>query len=248
MGKIHVLLKKEDLNRKKLDGKVVVVFDILLATSTITAVLEHGANEVIPVLNGEEAKREACKTGKENCILVGEYQGLTLEGFLSPSPSNLSEQVKEKTVILSTTNGTVAMKNAHAANEVYAASLLNSVSVANEILQYYENETIILACSGSSGEFNIEDFYGAGYFIECLKKYSKEGLEWDLTDTAMTAHQFYLGKVNQAEEVLLNSRVGRKLVEMGIHHDIGYVAKKDVCFVVPYLKDGTYVIHKKFKR
>ncbi|MFD1334673.1 2-phosphosulfolactate phosphatase [Oceanobacillus iheyensis] len=248
MGKIHVVLKKEELNRKKLEGKIVVVFDILLATSTITTVLEHGAKEVIPVLHEDEAKREACKVRKENCLLVGEYQGLTLEGFLSPSPSNLIAQVNEKTVILSTTNGTVAMKNAHAANEVYAASLLNSVSVAKEILQYYKNETIILVCSGSSGGFNVEDFYGAGYFIECLEKYSNENLEWMLTDAAMASHQFYLGKDNQAEEVLLNSRVGRKLVEMGHHHDIQYVAEKDTCFVVPYLKDGTYVIHKNLKR
>lgn len=111
-------------------------------------------------------------------------------------------------------------------------------------MQYYDNKTILLVCSGSSGEFNIEDFYGAGYFIECIKKNSSENLEWDLTDAAMAAHQFYLGKVNRAEEVLTTSRVGKKLSEIGLYHDICYVAENDVCTVVPYLKDGTYVIHK----
>ncbi|RBN37955.1 2-phosphosulfolactate phosphatase, partial [Priestia megaterium] len=54
-GKVHVILKKEELLAKKLEGKTVVIFDVLLATSTIAAALQQGAIEVIPVKNEEEA-------------------------------------------------------------------------------------------------------------------------------------------------------------------------------------------------
>jgi hypothetical protein len=48
MAKIHVLLKKEELDAQRLPGKTVVVLDILFATSSIVAALAHGAAEVIP--------------------------------------------------------------------------------------------------------------------------------------------------------------------------------------------------------
>ena len=83
MGKIHVLLKKEELEQEKINNeKIVVVFDILLATSTITTLLAHGANEVIPVLNFEEAISEEKQRNDENVLKVGEYRGKPIDGFL----------------------------------------------------------------------------------------------------------------------------------------------------------------------
>jgi hypothetical protein len=59
MQKIHVLLKKEELDAQRLDGKVVVVLDILFATSSIVTALAHGATEVIPTLDGRAAQEAA---------------------------------------------------------------------------------------------------------------------------------------------------------------------------------------------
>jgi 2-phosphosulfolactate phosphatase len=59
MAKIHVLLKKEELDNQRLPGKVVVVLDVLFATSSIVAALAHGASEVIPALNGDAASPES---------------------------------------------------------------------------------------------------------------------------------------------------------------------------------------------
>jgi 2-phosphosulfolactate phosphatase len=52
MPKIHVLLKKEELDAQRLEDKVVVVLDILFATSSIVTALAHGATEVIPAIDG----------------------------------------------------------------------------------------------------------------------------------------------------------------------------------------------------
>ena len=74
MAKIHVLLKKEELDSERLPGKVVVVLDVLFATSSIVAALAHGAVEVVPALNGEAALQEAARRPEGSYVLSGELQ------------------------------------------------------------------------------------------------------------------------------------------------------------------------------
>lgn len=243
MPKIHLLMKKEDIDQQKLsDNKLVVVFDILLATTTITAALEFGAKEVIPVLNGTEAKKAAEGRIEGSYLLVGEYEGATLEGFLSPNPMGLKEIVSGKTIILSTTNGTVALKNSEMAKRVYAASILNSKAVAQQLRNTHQGESIILICSGSSGEFNIEDFIGAGYFIDCLLT---GNFTCELTDAANAAYQFYLGSKGRSEEIIKESNVGQMLTRYGFEEALTFVSKKSVCHVVPVLLDKSVVDEKR---
>ncbi|SFD43599.1 2-phosphosulfolactate phosphatase [Lentibacillus persicus] len=236
MRKIHVILKKEDVDERYLDNKIAVVFDILLATTTITTALEHGAREVIPVLDQSEAKEVIKAIPEGNGQLVGEDQGLTIEGFISPDPLALTGKISDKTMVLCTTNGTVALKKVLSAKSIYAASLLNSVAVARRLLDNCQDETILLVCAGSSGEFCVEDFYGAGYFIECLIAQCKEE-EWDLTDAALSAFHFARGIGGQAAEIFHASRVGKMLTSLGMRESIDFAAKKDVCRIVPYIAD-----------
>jgi 2-phosphosulfolactate phosphatase len=240
MGKIHVLLKKEELEQERLDqNKIVVVFDILLATSTITTLLAHGAKEVIPVLDFEEAISEAENRNSQEILKVGEYRGKIIEGFLYPYPHMLKSKVKGKTIILSTTNGTVAIKKASRAKKVYASSLLNAKAVAGKILETYKDETILLVCAGSFGRFNVEDFYGAGYFIECLCQLKNH---WDLTDAAFTAYLIYKNSMEHSSELLKKSKVGRMMVEHGYEKEIDFITQKNVYDVVPFLKNKVSLV------
>ncbi|HET7521889.1 MAG TPA: 2-phosphosulfolactate phosphatase [Bacillales bacterium] len=239
MAKCHLLMKKEDIDGNQLDGKIAVVFDVLLATSTITAGLYHGAKEVVPVLNGDDALAEAADREESNCLLVGEYEGLTLKGFLNPSPLQLKERVRDKTMILSTTNGTVAVRKATPAKKVYVASLLNGEAVAKQIKEKYSNETVVVICSGSAGAFNLEDFYGAGYFLDCL---AEEDGDLEFTDAARAAMYFYRGNSNRPEEMLHLSRVGEMLTRFGLHEDVCFVSQRGIFPIVPYLKDGAIVL------
>ncbi|WP_066174086.1 2-phosphosulfolactate phosphatase [Bacillus marinisedimentorum] len=244
MLKLHLLLKKEEIEEEKMkENKVAVVFDVLLATSTIASALEYGAAEVIPVLDGKEAKAEAAGRTAGDFLLVGEYEGVTIEGFLSPNPLSLKDEVPGKSVILSTTNGTIAVKKSAQAGRVYAASLLNSSAVADHLAETSKDETIILVCAGSSGEFNVEDFYGAGYFIDCLLQ--KDNVELDLTDPALAAHLFYMGNRGNGAQVLKASRVGRMLADYGFETEIDYVAGHSSHNVVPVLEDGMRLVSKK---
>ncbi|AZB44007.1 2-phosphosulfolactate phosphatase [Bacillus sp. FJAT-42376] len=233
MGKIHVLMKKEEIDPNKMEGKIAVVFDVLLATTTISSVLFNGAKEVIPVMNAEEARTAAAGLEPNAFVLIGEYEGKTIEGFLDPGPSALKNKVRGKIAILSTTNGTVAIRKSSSAKAVYAASLLNARTAADYLLSEYPEETLILVCSGSSGQFCIEDFLGAGCLIELLT----ERTPWELTDSALAAKLFYSNLKAKKNELLASSRVGRMLNKYGYGREIDYAGQTNVYDVLPVLKE-----------
>src|SRR5690625_5028500 len=183
------------------EDKLAVVFDVLLATSTIAACLSYGAKRVIPVLDKAGAMTESMNFAKEDVCLVGEYDGKTIDGFLDPTPLSLQENVAGKTVVLSTTNGTVAIRNAASAKKVYIASLLNGAAVARRVMETFADETIVLICSGSKNQFCIEDFYGAGYFLEQLMN-GYAHTEVNLTDSARAAYLFYKNMTDSPSNVL----------------------------------------------
>ncbi|WP_260471876.1 2-phosphosulfolactate phosphatase [Bacillus sp. HMF5848] len=240
MGRIHVLLKKEDIDEVKIqDDKVAIVLDILLATSTITSALQHQAHSVIPVLNKEEAEQVAKNFVKEEIELVGEYEGKTLDGFLDPNPLSLQKQIVNKTMILSTTNGTVAIRKCEGAKEIFVCSLLNAKAIAKAVTSKFKEETIIIVCSGSSNNFCMEDFYGAGCLIKCLLE---EFSQWELTDAAKASYKFYKG-IQSGEDLLRETRVGQMLLQYGFDEELAYVAKENQFDVVPIVTNNSHIIN-----
>ncbi len=234
MGKIHLLLKKEEIDGEKLKDQVAVVFDVFLASSVVTAALHFGAKEVIPVFKGDEALQVAKELEQNRCVLVGEHEGRALEGFHLPVPLSLKGSMEGKTMILSTTNGTVAVRKASVANKVYICSLLNGLAVAEKVTADHVDDSLVIICSGSSGSFSLEDFYGAGYFLDCL--ISREPKAWELTDSAQAAFLFYRGNQHNHHEVLRNTRVGRMLLRSGWEQDLDYVTQRGILSIVPYVE------------
>lgn len=240
--KIHVIFQKEDIALDKIDPKkVAVVFDVLLATTTIATVLHHGASEVIPVMDGEEALRIMEDLDTTTAIIAGESAGLTIDGFLDPLPTHLQHLAKGKTVVLSTTNGTVAIRNVANAKKVYAASLVNGQAVAEKMMLDHLGDTVIVVCAGTMKQFSLEDFYGAGYFIHQIMQ---AGGLWELTDAAEAAHLFYQGNKESATQILEKSATGQMLIEMGMEKDIVFSAEQGVFAVVPQLIDGKMIVGK----
>ncbi|MEH7086975.1 2-phosphosulfolactate phosphatase [Neobacillus drentensis] len=239
MTKIHLLMKKEEICEEKMaDGnKIAVVLDILLATTTIVSALKDGAKEVIPVLHSNEAVEQAKLYQQGEYILAGELDAKPIDGFVYPSPTLIRESINGKTLILSTTNGTVALRKSSAANKVYVASMLNNPAIAGAIQKVTLEQTILIICSGNSGETSLEDFYGAGHLIDCLVKNS----EYELTDAAKTALYFYRGQTD-AYEILLDSYVGKLLAKYDQQQDIRIAASKGITAIVPILQNEKVVV------
>ncbi|HEY7723965.1 MAG TPA: 2-phosphosulfolactate phosphatase, partial [Anaeromyxobacteraceae bacterium] len=106
--RLHVLLTKEELDGERLPGKVVVVVDVLFATTSIAAALAHGAAEVVPALDAASARAEAASRPPGSWLLAGERDAVTLPGFADPTPLALLRlDLAGRALVYATTNGTV---------------------------------------------------------------------------------------------------------------------------------------------
>jgi 2-phosphosulfolactate phosphatase len=231
--KIHVLYRKEELDGEKLPGKIVVVLDVLFATTTIVAALAHGASDVLPTLGREPALTAARLLPPGSYTLSGELDANTLEGFVHPTPlAVVGEALSGKTLVYSTTNGTVALAKAQEAARVYAAALLNGEALVERLLGEAGDATVLLVCSGSIGRVNLEDLYGAGYLVSLLARHGAH----ELSDAALAALMLHAGR--DAYEVLAAGRVGRLMLSRGLEAEVRYAAQKSRFAVVPELVDG----------
>ncbi|MGB8338086.1 MAG: 2-phosphosulfolactate phosphatase [Burkholderiales bacterium] len=239
MPKVHVLLKKEELDAELLAGKVVVVLDILFATSTIVTAFQHGVMQVIPALDEHHARREAEKHQAGSFLLAGEKNIKHIDGFGPPTPlALLKSDLATKKLIYSTTNGTVALAKSAASDHVYAAALLNGKAVMQHISANHVAETILIVCSGSGGGFNLEDFYGAGYMVDCL--HSAAPAHYEFSDAALAAQDLFLH--SNPLEALLRSRIGRLMEKSGMQNEVEFAAQLGVFDVIPKLKAGALTV------
>jgi 2-phosphosulfolactate phosphatase len=233
--KVHVLTKKEELDTVRVGGKVVVVLDILFATTTMVAALAKGALEVVPVLD-EAAARAAAKSCQDGCfVLSGELNADTLPGFAHPAPLALIEHgIDGKTVIYSTTNGTVAMTRAAGAARIYCGALLNARRLVEHIVTEHPRETVLIVCAGSANNFNFEDFLGAGAFVERFAGLLGDAA--DFSDAARAALSVY--RQSRLPRALLECRLGRMMVRRGFAHEVEFACRLDEFPVIPALEDG----------
>jgi 2-phosphosulfolactate phosphatase len=232
--KIHVLLKKEELDSQRLAGKVVIVLDVLFATTSIVTVLANGAVEVVPFLEGQAALAESRNRKEGSFLLSGELNAATLEGFCHPTPlALLGEGVEGKSVIYCTTNGTVAIGKSREASRVYAAALVNGEAMVEHVERTSAGETVLIVCSGSADNFNLEDFYGAGYLVSLFARNPRH----ELSDAAIAAQ--LLHDRTDAYECLGRSRVGRMMLDRGLEPEVRFAARKSCFPVVVALENGS---------
>jgi 2-phosphosulfolactate phosphatase len=231
--KVHVLLKKEELDGERLQDKVVVVLDIMFATSSIVTALAHGARDVIAAADGPTAQATAATLAPRSYVLAGEMHGDTLPGFAHPTPQALlAAGVAGRTLVYSTTNGTVALAKSHAAAHVYAASLLNGAAVMQHIAAAHPDSTVIIVCSGSADNFNLEDFYGAGHMVAQLRHaLARRPAGAEFSDAALAAELLHDG--SDALDSLRRARVGRMMLARGLDAEVAFAARKDIFTVVP---------------
>jgi 2-phosphosulfolactate phosphatase len=233
--KVHVLTRKEELDSVRVAGKVVIVIDILFATTTMVAALANGAREIVPVLDEAAARAEDARRGAGVCVLAGELYAETLPGFVHPAPLALvAHGVRDKSIIYSTTNGTVAMTLAAGASRIYCGALLNARRLVEHVLSTHARETVLLVCSGSGNNFNFEDFYGAGCFVEHFAE--RLGPSGDLSDAARAARMVY--RHARLPDALLECRLGRMMTARGLKHEVEFSCRVDAFPVVPVLEDG----------
>src|SRR5260221_492449 len=168
------------LAQRDLSKTCCVVFDVLRATSTMVTALGNGAEAILPV--EEIAEALAARGRLPHALLAGERDGLrigsTLTGGpsfdLGNSPREFSAQaVRGKTLIMTTTNGTRALKACAHGNQVLAGSFLNLSATAQAILK--KPADLLIVCSGTLKETAYEDVLGAGALCEKVWFFYRKG-------------------------------------------------------------------------
>lgn len=231
---LHVLVRHQDVDGARLGAKVVVVIDVLFATSTIVRVLGAGAGAVYPARDDDDAREEAAR--RVGAVIAGEYLARTLPGWAPATPLALSAQVREGSeLVYSTTNGTRAIAACAGAVAVYAGALTNAAALARHIAQAHPGVPVLLVCAGSLGRLCLGDFIGAGHVVRALRTCAG----YAPSDAALAAELAALA----AEPVaaLSGSRVGRLLADAGLEDEIADAGNRDCCEVVPVLRDGRMV-------
>ncbi len=230
---LEVILTPNLLPLYPLQGKVVVVIDVLRATTTMTVALDQGATKVIPVESIEEC---LSYKDKPDHILAGERGGQKVEGFsYGNSPFEYMDGVvKGKTLVLTTTNGTRAIKMSSDAKEILIGGFLNFSALTRWLLN--ESTDTVLLCSGWRDKFNLEDTIFAGAIINNLKDYFLVD-----SDSAFAAEKLYLNSRRNMLHYMKQSSHYKRLAKFGVVNDIKYCLRPDLTNVVPILKDGALV-------
>lgn len=228
--KIDVIICADNIKSEYLENKVVVVIDMLRATSVITTALANGAKQIFPILTVEEAfdkKKELLSKG-EDILIGGERKALKINGFdFSNSPLEYTkDNVNEKTIILSTTNGTRAINLSLKADEIIIGSILNAKAVALELKKL--NKDVVFINAGTNGEFSMDDFICSGYMINLLSEISN----CDLSDIAKTAKYIYKNNTNLIDYIK-EARHYSVLKSLNLMNDLEYCCKKDILNIVP---------------
>ena len=237
--RVNVVTRKEDIDPARVDGQIVIVLDILFATTTIVTALEAGASMVIPAQDPNEARRIASALPPGGFHIAGEYRLAAIEGFATPMPLELTRTpgFAGRPLVYSTTNGTVALRRSHGAVAIYAAALRNASATLAHIRIHHRGLPLLIVCAGSSGALNLEDFYAAGCFVSLLGPDTDPAR--DLSDTALAALAAF--RASDAASALAASRVGRICRGAGSGDEVSHAAQIDASSLVARLRGDQVV-------
>jgi len=213
--------------------RIVVVVDVLRASSTIVEALVNGARSVLPVPSVDEAVRKAEELGRDSVVLCGERESQPIRGFhLGNSPQEFTRgRVEDRAVIMTTTNGTVAVLAAAGASRCYIGSILNVGAIARRLAEH--DDDVLLLCAGKEGGFAAEDALCAGRILRRVREHTRVVLG---NDAAITAVRL-TGKRPVAARALARTAAGRQLRQIGRAEDIVFCAQEDRHDSVPVLQD-----------
>ncbi len=201
-----------------------IVVDVLRASSTIVAALWGGAKEVIPVEDAGEALALGKKLG---AVLVGERNGVRLEGFsYNNSPSEmLAADIQGKTIVMTTSNGVKVMVEGG-----LIGSTLNAGAVAEHAMS--QDRAYLLA----SNPLKSTEDLNAASLIEIMALLLSSGrFTYEV--------ERYVQDNPQCQELLegiRSSPAGEKIARLGHEDDVDIVCTAVNRFpIVPVYINGT---------
>lgn len=218
-------------------SSIVVIIDVLRATSTIATALHNGAKSIVPV----DSVAECLRLGKQiDAITAGERDGQIAEGLShGNSPFEYpSSFIKSKTLVLTTTNGTRLLHMAleKGAHTIITGSFANLSAVCDYLVA--QNKPVLLACAAWKDRVNIEDSLFAGAVVSRIQQHFEINC-----DSSQMAHTLY--SIAQADLFSFmaanHASHYHRLMGFGLENDIRHCLTEDTAPVLPIYKEGKLV-------
>jgi 2-phosphosulfolactate phosphatase len=234
--KVYVETAWKAMNQVIQRRDIVVVVDVLRASTTVVNAFANGAVRVYPV----ETIREAWAMKRENpeIILCGERGGLRPRGFeLGNSPLEYtSERVRGRWLVMTTTDGTRAMNRARATQRpVLVGACINSAAAARRAFELAGDLSsgVSIVAVGRKGDFSLEDFLCAGLIAG---KMPEDGC--DYSDAALAAISLTEDADESFPTLFNKSSHASELKDIGLGRDVVFASNIDKFRVVPMLERG----------
>ena len=231
---LHTCLSPALLHLYDVSSSIVVIIDVLRATSTIATALYNGAKSIIPV----DSVAECIKLGKQmEVITAGERDGKIAEGLTyGNSPFQYPKKfIKGKVLVLTTTNGTKLLHMAldENARGIITGSFCNLSAVCQYLVQ--QNNNVILACAAWKDKINLEDTLFAGAVITRIKDSFHINC-----DASKMAQSIYTEATPDLFEFMKNKDASHfhRLMNFGLEEDIRFCLTEDNANVLTVYEDG----------
>lgn len=228
---------------EELSRSFCVVLDILRATTTILTALAHGARSVTPVSTIAEAL--ARRRQDPTILLAGERGGYAIGpdqtggiafDFGNSPREFLNAAIADRSIVMTTTNGTRAIQACRHAQAVLIGGFVNLGTLIRWIVQTRPRR-LVLVCAGTGEETAVEDVLGAGAFCHRLA----EQIELEPADSALIASQLFGSLQGRLLPTCQNGQNGRRLQDdPRLRGDIPFSLQEDAVPVLARLQtDGS---------
>lgn len=234
---LHTCLSPALLHLYDLRGCVVVIIDVLRATSTIATAIRNGASAVLPVATVPRCIEIGNELGG---ITAGERDGKVADGLsYGNSPFEYPESfIGGRLLVLTTTNGTKLLHMAldNGAEEIITGAFVNLSSVCNHLLD--RNMPVVLGCAAWKDRVNMEDTLFAGAVIDRIGHHFH--INCDSSHFARNLYRqaapdlFGFMQENQASHY-------NRLMGFGLEKDIRYCLSPDKADVLPIFRNDRLV-------
>ncbi len=233
---IEIQLVPSPPNPNLVSDRVVVVIDVLRATSVMVHAMSQGALEIIPVATVEEAFQMVKTFPSGATLLGGERGSKKIPGFdLGNSPKEyVAERVSGRKLILTTTNGTKAFHLVSSGREILVGSFFNIGAIAQRCLGL--DKDLFIFPSGDEGGFSLEDTICGGMLVDLITKKRQKPIS--LTDASQCARILYKRFEANLLEAFHLSLHGKELINRGFGEDLIYCTQINITDIVPEFKNG----------
>lgn len=212
-------------------GYIAVVVDILRASTTICAAFEAGVEKIIPVPDLETALEYKNK----GYLVAAEEDGIkpAFADFGNSAFEFMNSEVRGKTIVHCTTNGTKAISLIQNADSIAIGSFVNLTALSEWLVK--QDKNIFILCSGWKNRFSLEDAFFAGALVEKL------GSEKEYTipcDSANAALVLWKSGRNDMLKFVDKALHRLRLKKLGLDNVLHYTFAPDSGRIIPVVSEG----------